>query len=210
MLSPDMDKLRGVVIGLSDGGKKEINNALIFNALALGSEPEKARVRRQLGDMVHRKELARTKAGHYRYNPQAQPQRQGDGYVRMWRAVRASRGVFLLAEIAAVSHVDTSTVGKYVTFLLESGHVRRNGKRKNVLQFSVTAQGRELRETPFPPVAIRDPFADERAAMSRLARVFFEKDLYSAAARKAVITECRTILQRFDTQDEEGGDHGDA
>lgn len=204
MRTPDMDKLRGVVMGLSHGGKKEINNALIYKALSLETEPEKARVRRQLDGMTRQNELTRIKPGQYTYNPKA-PQRRGDGYIRMWRAVRASTGTFGIAEIAAVSHVDTSTVSKYLKYLIFNGLIRRNGKNGLNLLYSTTPAGRDQRETPYPPVAARDPFANERAAMSRLARIFFEKDLYSDAARKAVVKECRAILERFDTQTEKGG-----
>lgn len=204
MMSPDMDKLRGVVIGLSEGGKKEINNALVFQALALETDPEKARVRRQLDGMTRQNELTRVKPGHYTYNPKA-PQRRGEGFIRMWRAIRASTGSFSISEIAAVSHVDTSSVSKYLKHLLAIGLVRRNGKKGLNLLYSTTPSGRDQRETPYPTIAPRDPFADERAAMSRLARVFFEKDLYSAPARQAVVKECRAILKRFDTQTEKGG-----
>jgi len=203
MLSPDMDKLRGVVIGLNEGGKKEINNALIFQALALETEPEKARVRRQLDGMTRQNELTRIKPGHYKYNPKA-PKRRGDGYVRMWRAIRASTGTFGISDIAAVSHVDSSSVSKYLKYLLSIELVRRNGKSGQSLKYSTTPKGHEQRETPYPPVAPRDPFANERAAMSRLARTFFEKDLYSESAREAVIKECNLILKRFDTQIEKG------
>jgi DNA-binding MarR family transcriptional regulator len=194
-----MDKLRGVIIGLSTDGK-DISNALIFQALALETEPEKARVRRQLNDMVKQNELKRIKPGQYTYNPKA-PQRRGEGYVRMWRAVRASTGTFQISEIAAVSHTDASSVSKYLKCLIEAGYVRRNGKKGQVRLFSTTPKGRDQRETPYPPVAIRDPFAKERAAMSRLARVFFEKDLYSESARKAAVKECETIMARFAKQD---------
>ena len=204
MLSPDMDKLRGVVIGLSEGGKKAINNALVFQAMALETEPEKARVRRQLDGMTRQNELTRIRPGHYTYNPKA-PQRRGEGYIRMWRAVRASTGSFGIAEIAAVSHMDTSSVSKYLKHLLSIGLVRRNGKKGLNLLYSTTPSGRDQRETPYPTVAPRDPFANERAAMSRLARVFFEKDLYSGPARQVVVKECKAILKRFDTQIEKGG-----
>lgn len=199
MTTPEMDKLRGVIIALSENGKKEISNALIYRAMALETEAEKARVRSQLDGMTRQNELVRIKAGHYTYHPQA-PARRGEGYVRMWRAVRASTGTFQVAEIAAVAHVDASSVSKYIKHLLEAGYVRRNGKKKNVLLFSTTPAGRDQRETPYPAKSPRDPFAVERAAMSRLARVFFEKDLHSESARKAVGKECKTILKRFDTQ----------
>lgn len=201
MLSPDMDKLRGVIIGLSEGGKKPLSNALIFGALALESGPEKARVRRQLNSMAKAGELTRTTPGQYLYNPKA-PERRGEGYVRMWRAIRASQGTWMIFDIAALAHVDASSVSKYIKHLVEAGYIRRNGKQGNSLRYSTTAKGREQRNTPYPPVAVRDPFAAERAAMSRLARVFFEKDLYSSSARSAVLKECRIIMTRFDTQDE--------
>jgi len=207
MRSPDMDKLRGVVIGLSEGGQKELSNALIFRALALETEPEKARVRRQLGTLVKQSELERIEPGVYRYNPKAQSRRKGEGYIRMWRAVRAMKGAYTIADISAVAHMDASTVSKYMKYLSELGFVRRNGKQGNSMLYSTTPKGREQRETPYPPLAIRDPFADERAAMSRLARVFFEKDLYTDSARKAVLKECGTIIKRFDTQHEKGGHH---
>lgn len=204
MVSPDMDKLRGVVIGLSEGGKKEINNALIFKAMGLESEPEKTRTRRQLDGMTRQNELTRIKPGQYIYNVKA-PQRRGEGYVRMWRAVRASSGTFQISEIAAVSHVDTTSVSKYLKHLVSIGLARRNGKKGLSHLYSTTPKGRDQRDTPYPPVAIRDPFAAERAAMSRLARVFFEKDLCSESARKAVIKECTIIFNRFDNQNEKGG-----
>ncbi|OIQ51021.1 hypothetical protein BerOc1_02966 [Pseudodesulfovibrio hydrargyri] len=204
MAPSDMDKLRGVLLGLSEGGKHEISNVLVFQAMALETESEKARVRRQLDVMARRSELTRIRPGHYTYNPGAARQR-GEGHIRMWRAVRASTGTFGIAEIAAVSHVDAPSVGRYLKLLLSLGLVRRNGKRGASLLYSTTALGRDRRETPYPPVARRDPFADERAAMSRLARVFFEEDLYSDPARQVVVRECRAILERFDTRTEKGG-----
>lgn len=207
MRTTEMDHLRGVVQGLSEGGKKPISNALVFGALALDTEDEKARVRRSLNGMVQRKELRRTKPGHYEYNPKSQARRSGEGYIRMWRAVRASNGQFLLSEISAVAHINASTVSKYVKHLVEAGFVRRNGKKGTSYLFTTTSEGRERRETPYPPREPRDPHASERAAMSRLSRIFFEKDLYSETARKAVLKECHIILARFDKQDEKGGEN---
>ncbi len=196
MRSPDMDKLRGVIIGLSNGGEKTINNAMIYKSLALESEPEKARVRRQLDGMTHQNELNRIEPGVYEYNPKA-PKRRGEGYVRMWRAIRASTGTFEISDIAAVSHINASSVSKYLKYLQDISMVRRSGKKGKFLLFSTTPKGHEQRETPYPPVAQRDPFATERAAMSRLARIFFEKNLYSESARTAVTKECEIILNRF-------------
>lgn len=208
MKTVEMDHLRSVVQGLAVGGSKPVNNALVYQALALETEEEKARVRRRLNEMVQRKELTRTSPGQYTFNPQAAGRREGEGYTRMWRAVRASRASFLYGEIAAVAHVDASSVSKYCKFLRSEGFIRLAGKKGRSTLLSITAKGREQRETPFPPLPIKVPYEAERRAVSRLARLFFESPDLGSVSEK-ICTECRTILARFDTQNEKGGAYGD-
>lgn len=207
MKSTQMDHLRAVVQGLSRNGELALSNALVYRALDVECDAERAVVRRQLNEMVRRHELERTGRGEYRYNSKARPGRSAPGYQRMWRAIRASKGTFSYSEIAAVSHVEISFVNRYCRFLLTENCIRKNGKDGTRLLFSLTAQGRETRSTPYPPRRIAPPFEAERKAMSRMARVFFEDDLYGAKARGVIAKECRTILARFGGEIE-GGDNG--
>lgn len=195
-----VEMVRGVVAGLSGGGKKEVSNALIYQALGLETEPEKARCRSRIENLLQRKELERISPGKYRHTPKPLG-RYGDSYVRMWRAARSQTKAFDLSLIQQISHVSNSTAGKYVKFLESERYLRRAGKRGNIKLYAVTAQGRNQRETPFPPLPIKDPFATQRSAMSRLARIFFEKDLYAPRNGEKIVKECEIILARF-KQDE--------
>lgn len=187
--------VRGVVAGLAEGNKK-VSNALIFKALGLETEPEKAKCRSRISSLVRQKELIRVEPGLYEYKPKAM-KRHGEGYVRMWRSVRVQTRSFDIPTICQVSHLTQSAVSRYLNYLEAEKLIRRSGKNGNLKLWAVTSKGRDTRETPFPPLPIKDPFATERAAISRLARLFFEKDLYIAGNAEKVVKECEIILNRF-------------
>lgn len=197
MRSVEMDRLRWVVQALSRNGKEAVTNAMIYEAFGLKTEDEKVRLRSRIGDLVKRKEMIRIAPGKYNYNPDAQPGRQGESYVRIWRAIRVQKSGWTFKEIAQVTRVSYSQVRKYCKYLLEEGYIERFGKSGRERRYRTTAKAREQRETVYPPVAIKDPFAREKAAAVRLVRVFLEMDPCTPAARRRILEECGVIIERF-------------
>lgn len=192
-----MNVLRGVITALSKNGKDKVTNACIFEAFGLQSEQEKAQCRSRIAGLVRLHELKRIEPGIYSHSPKSM-KLDGVSFVKMWRATRIQTKSFQMSYIASISHYNVSTVSKYLKFLLVEGFIRRNGKKGVNKLFYVTPKGREQRETPYPPKPIKDPFAKERAAISRLARIFFERDLYQPTAQEKIVKECKTILDRFE------------
>lgn len=202
MRSLEMDHVRGVVRGLSRAGKEEVTNALVAEALGLQTEPEKARMRRRLNEMVRRNELIRLAPGRYQYDPKACPDRRtGESYQRIWRAVRSAKPGFSAQDLSQVSRVGYTQVRRYLSWLQEEGFVARFGANGNTLLYRGTALARDQRETPFPPRPIKDPFETERSAACRLVRLFMDRDPYQAKGK--IIKECRAILDRFEKSTEE-------
>ncbi|MDO9631533.1 MAG: hypothetical protein Q7I92_06525, partial [Humidesulfovibrio sp.] len=67
----DMDRLRDVILGLSEGGTRTVSNALLFQTCGRTDEPGKRRLLRQIQHMVNKGELVRVGRGELRYEPQA-------------------------------------------------------------------------------------------------------------------------------------------
>ncbi len=67
---------------------------------------------------------------------------------RMWRSVRASRNGFSADEIARTARAELAVVADYLTWLRLEGYVAPFGPNA----FRATAQAREIRTTPYPPL----------------------------------------------------------
>lgn len=196
MTSLDMDRLRDVILGLSEGGTRTISNSLLYQTLGLGDEPAKRRLLRQLQDMVNRGELVRVGRGELRYDPQASAARHGELYIRIWRAVRASQPGFSCQELALVTGAGANHTYKYLRWLERMNFVRRHGKRGNSVLYAATTAARERRETPYPPQGVTDPWEEPRNAACRLVRLLMERDPRSQ--RDKIVGNCRTLLARFE------------
>jgi len=202
MVLTEMDKLRTVLQALSLNGEQEFTNILIYKALNLKTDAEKTALRSRLRDLIKGGEVERVKESTYIYKPKVHFLR-GDGYGRMWKIIRASSPTFKIAEVAALAHVEFSFVSKYCRFLLEQGFLSKSGKSGQRILYAPTKKARDTIDTPYPPRPIRDPFAAERKAMSNLARIFFEEDLYQPGTQNKILKHCRTITGRFEKDQEE-------
>lgn len=203
MRTPEADRVRMVIQGLSVSGKQNVTNALLFEALACEDEPAKARVRRQVNEMVRRQELTRVEDGVFRFNPHAVGKRQGEFLQRIWRAVRSAKPGFSYQDLASVTRVSYDHVRRYCLWLAEEGFLERHGMRGPSQLFRATEKTRQQIATPYPPRRINEPFEAEKRSALDLTRLFLLKDPYQPAVQAKIIENCRAILDRF--QKEEKG-----
>ncbi len=199
MKTHDMDRLRDVILGLSEGGTRTISNGLLYQTLGLENDQSKKRLLRQVQDMAGRGEIQRLGPGELRYVPQAPSNRYGKLYERIWRAIRAKQPGFSVSDIALVTAAGENHVFKYLRWLVEQGYLRRQGKSGNTVLYMATASARATRETPYPPLGIGDPYDAERNAACHLVRLLMERD--PAAQKAKIIQNCRAILDRFSAKE---------
>jgi len=193
----EMDRLRDVILGLSEGGKRTISNVLLYETLGLKDEAAKKRLLRQVQDMTTRGELQRLSPGELRYVPQAPSVRYGKLYERIWRAIRAKQPGFSTADIALVTASGENHVFKYLRWLEKQGYLRRQGKNGSTMLYAATTTARATRETPYPPLGVGDAFEVERNSACHLVRLLMERDPAEQAHK--IIQNCRAILDRFET-----------
>lgn len=193
----DMDRLRDVILGLSEGGQRTISNALLFETLGRDDAAGKSRLLRQLQDMVNRGELVRVGRGEMRYEPKSASARHGELYQRIWRAIRAKQPGFTCRDLAVVAAAGANHVQRYVHWLVAQGYLRRHGKEGNTVLYAATGTARERREIPYPPLGINDPWEGERNAACRLVRLLMERD--PSGQKTMIVDNCRAILDRFET-----------
>ncbi len=205
MRTDEMDAVRGVIQGLTVNGRDPVTYGILYEAMGIAREEEKARLRSRVNDLVKRGELTRVEDGRFTYNPKARL-RSGEFYQRAWRAIRSAKPGFSWAGIAQVSRVSYTHVRKYGQWLIETGYVERYGRDGATLLFRGTAACRDTVETPYPPLDARDPFEAERTAACRLVRLFMERDPYQV--RTKIVQQATTILDRFSKEEayDEGRD----
>lgn len=195
MATVTMNQIREVLKRLSEGGK-EIALPMIYDALGLeGGERDVAR--RQVEHLVRRKEVLRVKRGIYVYNEKAAPTRNGEGYIRIWRAIRCQKAGFSRQDIVLISRYSYDFVLRYMNFLLEEGYIEKFGKKGRAQRFRLTTKGREQTETPYPPLPKKDPFEEEKRAALKIVRMFFYGNLHSRQAKEEIVAACNKLLKRF-------------
>ena len=190
-------QVREIIQGYCTTSKHRISHGMLYEMLGISSEPEKARARTRLNDLVRRQEIERVEPGVFRVRKLAAPVKQGECYIRIWRAIRASKPGWDYYKIVQVARVNYTTLRRYCGWLKEEGYIAPHGRTGNVLQFKATPKARQQRETPFPPSGNKDPFEAERNAACRLVRRLMEADPYQPAIREKIVKEANTILARF-------------
>ena len=196
--SNDMRRLVASLAAASVTG--QVTNTMLFQALGAEDAAAKARVRRAVTHMVRRKELLRVRDGVFTYNPKAAPRRESTSYERVWRAVRASKPGFSVAELVQVTRFSERQVREYVRWLLEEGHLASHGQEGNRQLYRATQKARDTRETPLPPVGVKDPYEKERNAACKLVRLLMERDCGKPAVARGIVESCRAILARFEKE----------
>lgn len=196
-ITAGMDELRGVLLGLSEGGKREVSNTMLYEVFGMEEEREKVRLRRRMQDLLKHGEAERVDTGVYRYIPKVTPRRHGESYIRVWRAVRSKGPGWTFHDLSQVTRVSYSMVRRYCIWLEEVGYIERFGRKGNTLKYRGTLKAREQRATPYPPIKVVDPFETEKGAALGLVRVFLSMDPYSDKAREMVLEYCGVLVERF-------------
>lgn len=195
MITIDMDRLRDVLLGLSEGATRSVSNMLLYQTIGLTTEPEKKRLLRQLQDMAVRGEVERLDRGEMRYIPTAPGARYGKLYERIWRVLRAKQPGFSTRDIALVTGAGENHVFKYLRWLEKQGYLRRHGKTGNTALYAATSTAKDTRDTPYPPLGVDDAYENERNAACHLVRLLMERD--PADQKAKIVQNCRAILDRF-------------
>lgn len=197
------DRIRLAIQAACQSPKDTISSMQLYTFFGLTDQGDKARLRSKVGDMLRRKELVRVSDGVFTYNRKAMDRQAAEGHQRMWRNIRAQGPGWDVADVAQVTRMTTNHVRKYANWLHAEGYIVQHGRRGNSRLWRITNKGRETRVTPIPSRAPSDPFAIERSAACRLVRCMMIADPYRPSTRKKIVTECTTILRRFDAAKEE-------
>ncbi len=204
MSVPETAVIRRIIQGLCPAPSDQITYARLYELFNLNTEPEKARLRGRLRDMLRRGELIRVRPGVFQYRPEhAVKRRDSVGYQRVWRALRSARPGWTMHELAQVTRMSYSMVRKYCLWLRSEGYIVPHGRRGNTRLWRATPAARARQQTPYPPRRQPDPYRGARAAACRLVRCLMDMDPGRPGVRERIVTECRTLLERFG----EGGEH---
>jgi hypothetical protein len=199
MKSDAMDALRKAILtALAVAGRRHdyVTAPQLAEMLGISGESQMQILRRRLHELTRRGELEKTGQGQWKHTGKA-PVARGQGYQKMWRAIRTARGSFTALEVVQYSSQDRSFVSKYLRFLENSELIRHSGKNGNSPIFSLTAAGREQRETPYPDKDIPDPYQKERAATATLCRILMLDDIDAPRARRNIREHLTVLNNRF-------------
>ncbi|WP_027179887.1 hypothetical protein [Maridesulfovibrio bastinii] len=177
-------------------------NKLLYKALNIETEREKDCIRRQANQLVKTGEFIRIARGKYKYNFEKSPKRDGQLTNQIWRAIRSSNPGWTMTDIAQISGASLSHVVKYCRYLEGDGYIKKYGIKGNSTLYRSTLKTAEQRNTPYPPRPITDPHEEERSCVSELVKLFLTKNLYSPVTQEKIIKNCRTILARFEKQED--------
>lgn len=192
-----VESMRNAILALSEGGK-EFSYGLIYEAMGVEDEANKAIIRSRVGKMIKHGEITRTDRALFAYNFKHQP-RQNRTRVAIWRFVRASKPGWTIQECALMTRACYSHSLRYLAWLESEGFVERMGKNEgNATMFRNTAKARQTPETPYPPIKPTDPFAKERAAAATIARLMLCADPYAIKTGRDICGACRVLLARFE------------
>ncbi|MBU1002761.1 MAG: hypothetical protein KKE73_09580 [Proteobacteria bacterium] len=203
MKTDAMTALRDAASNLGRGGK-ELTNALLYAALGVPTQDtaERDRIRKRCTMLVRSGELVRIAPGRYTYNFKATPAQTHIIAAQMWRAIRSAGPGFTVQEITRLSGANYNYATKYIRHLEGEGYILRHGRDGNVLKYRMSSKGRQARNAPLPSKPITDPFEDERRAVHELVGLFLLRDPYQPAVRERIVTASRTILERFEKEED--------
>lgn len=178
-------------------GGQEIHQSQLYDALGLTAEPEKARVRRRIADLLRHGEVTRVRDGVFIYNEKHRP-REAKALVAIWRFVRKAKPGWSVNDCALMTKVSYTRVLRYCTWLEEHGFVARVGKNeRNAVTYRGTLKADQQPETPYPPQKDTDPFARERVAAASITRLMLCADPYAPKTAREISEACNILLDRF-------------
>lgn len=201
--SKSMDDLRTVCRSL--GANKQIfTNPMIYEALGAGTEdqPRRDRIRKRCTQLIRTGELKRVGRGEYQYIKEAEPRRDTPFLHRAWRALKAARPGFSAFDISRRAGVSYNYICIWFRHLESEGFIKQHGREQNTILYRATSKTQQTRETPVPEKESRDPFETERAALCDLVRLFMISNPYQPGTQKKILKNCRTILARFEKQED--------
>lgn len=202
------EMLRNALQGFCKEGE-EVSLAQLCAAFDLHTEPEKARIRRRISDMVAHGEISRVRDGVYEYNFSHRP-RSPKSFSIIWRFIRKAKPGWSIAEASMLTRISYTQISRYCSWLEEEGHITRAGKNGTTTLYRATAKANASPETPYPPLRDVDPFAKERAAAASIARLMLCADPYSAKTARNLVAACQLLLARFGkigSQNENGNEN---
>lgn len=191
-----LEMVRQAAQTLCEGGKT-VSNHQIFSALALDCEPEKARARSRITNMVKHGEMTREADGLYRYNFAKRP-RNPRTYAVIWRFVRKQKPGWTITECAMLTRVSYRQIHRYCEWLLEEGYIAGVGKKGLAQLYRATTKADRTPETPYPPLRETDPFAREKAAAVRIIDLLLRADPYAVKTARGITDACTVLLARFE------------
>lgn len=194
---PTLENIRAAVQALGAEGK-EISHALVFEAMGLEAEADKAIARARVTSMVKHGELTRTERGSFLYNFKRRP-RQAKLHATIWRFVRASKPGWSIQDCSMMTRASYTHALRYVSWLEDAGFVERCGKKgKNSIIYRNTVKAQATPETPYPPLRETDPFAKERTAAATITRLMLCADPYAPHTARGIVEAARVLLARFE------------
>jgi len=193
--------LRAAAQTLGAGGAV-FSNQMLYQALGGVDGPAKDRIRRRAAALLMTGEFIKAGRGQYRYNAKAAPVRNGELLTRMWRAVKSAKPGFSVQDLARVSGVSYRHACGYMRWLEKDGYIQPRGRSGNTILYRPTEKTRSQIHAYQPPRPLRDPFEKEKEQVHELVSLFMLRDLYQPAIRNTVVACCKTILARFERQEE--------
>lgn len=202
-VSKSMNDLRLVCQTLGRNDHK-FSNPMIYEALGAGKEAQarRDRIRKRLNLLVKAGELIRTKPGEYTYVKAAAPRRDAPLATLAWRAVKSAKPGFSTQDIARRSGATYPYISKWLRHLESKGFVKNHGRNGNALLYRATKLALTTQDAPLLPREPSNPFEAEYAAVCELVKLFMIGDPYQPAVGRKILKNCRTIMDRFEKQEE--------
>lgn len=196
------ETMRSAIQALGENGK-EISYALIYEAMGIDNDAEKAVVRSRVTKMAKHGELTRTERGCFIYNFRHRP-RKAPMLEMIWRFVRAAKPGWTIEECSLMTRASYRHAMRYLDWLEQEGFIARAGaNEKHATLYRKTMKAQATPETPYPPIRESDPFAKERQAAAMIARLMLCADPYALKTGRLICESCRVLLARFEKNNAE-------
>jgi hypothetical protein len=200
-------KLREALAGLTREGHDIISRSNLQAKLGITDRKEWEPFREVLKRMVYTGEVKAEGRGRYAYVFEAAPpSSRGEGWDRLYRAVRISQGVFDKGQIMRMAVLSDSATGRMLQSLIGLGFIVKDGHIGSKVLYRGTKLLRETPDAPPEPRRERAPLNNAREMMAELNRLFLTSELSTASIRKKVLEQLILLqheLQKRGTDESE-------